>query len=269
MLASRWFSSEAIEIVILAQGAQRRLGNHAGPRQLLPLPSCGGAPILSRTLRQLGEMYLQESAAHPRDLPSAPVVTVVAESSLTDALFKVAKWPIYTASVELPVPGNSALKGIARYLELRESQGHRYQRTIVLLGDVVYSWDCLLEIWDMSQKYGFVGTKNLSLSKGDLWGAGWSRPYEDWMLTNLRDALLRRPPFDDDPEPSQLRRWISGMQRGDLADHIVRLRWAAHYADADDYTHDIDVAHDLVLLPELSSLAAKDDAEHGVFWTNP
>jgi hypothetical protein len=250
--------SNTTEVIILAQGSQRRLGHHAGPRQLLPLPACGGAPILSRTLRQLGEINSQAT------------VTVVAESSLTEALFRVAKWPIYTVSVELPVPGNSALKGIARYLELREGQGRRYQRTIVLLGDVVYSWDCLLEIWEMSvDYYGFVGTKNLSLSKGDLWGAGWSRSHEDWMLTNLRDALLRHPPFDDDPEPGQLRRWISGMQRGDLADHIVKLRWAAHYADVDDYTHDIDIPHDLVLLPDLSSLAAEDDAKHGVIWTKP
>jgi len=249
--------TDSIEVIILAQGAQRRLGNHAGHRQLLPLPACGGAPILSRTLRQLSEI-------------GCPVtVMVVAESAFTDALFQIAKWRVYTTSVELPVPGNSALKGIARYLELRDAQGRRYQRTIVLLGDVVYSWDCLLEIWDMSQEYGFVGSRNLSLSKGDLWGAGWSRPYEDWMLTNLRDALLRHPPFDDDPEPGQLRRWISGMQRGDLADHIVKLRRAAHYADVDDYTHDIDIAHDLVLLPELSALAATDDAKHGVIWTNP
>jgi len=248
--------TDSIEVIILAQGAQRRLGNHAGPRQLLPLPACGGAPILSRTLRQLSEIGSQAT------------MTVVGGPSLTEALFQVAKWPIYTTSVELPAPGNSALKGIARYLELRDAQGRRYQRTIVLLGDVVYSWDCLLEIWDMSQKYGFVGSSNLSLSKGDLWGAGWSRQHEDHMLTTLRDALLRHPPFDDDPEPGQLRRWISGMQRGDLADHIVKLRWANHYADVDDYTHDIDIPHDLVLLPDLSALAAADDAKHGVIWIN-
>jgi len=249
--------SDTTEVIILAQGPQRRLGNHTGPRQLLPLPACGGAPILSRTLRQLSEIGSQAR------------VTVVAEYSLTDALFQVAKWPVHATSVELSVPGNSALKGIARYLELRESQGRRYRRTIVLLGDVVYSWDCLLEIWQMSDEYGFAGSRDLSLSKGDLWGAGWSRPCEDHMLTTLRDALLRHPPFDDDPEPGQLRRWISGMQRGDLADHIVKLCWAGHYAYVDGYTHDIDIPHDLLLLPELSALAAKDDAQHGLIWTNP
>jgi len=248
---------EATEVIILAHGAERRMGGQQGPRQLLPLPTCGGAPILSRTLRQLSVLWPQVTA------------TVVAPMAITDMLFSRCQWPIYTVCFELPAPGNSALKGFARYLELRETQGRRYQRTIVLLGDVVYSWDCLQQIWEMSADYGFVGTRNLSLSKGDLWGAGWSRPYEDWMMTKLRDALLRHPPFDDDPEPSQLRRWISGMQRGDLADHIAKLRWASHYAYVDDYTHDIDIPHDLVLLPDLSTLAAEDDAKHGVIWTNP
>jgi hypothetical protein len=196
-------------------------------------------------------------------------VTVVAGTSLTDALFQVAKWPVYTVSVELPEPGNSALKGIARYLELREAQGRRYQRTIVLLGDVVYSWDCLEAIWEASTGYGFVGTKNLSLSKGELWGVGWSRVFEDWMMTNLRDALLRHPPFDDDYEPHQLRRWISGIQRGDMADHVARLKRSGHYVSIDDYTHDMDIPHDLVLLPDLSVAAAEDDAKHGVVWTPP
>jgi hypothetical protein len=255
--------SETTEVIILAQGALPRLGAHHGPRQLLPLPACGGAPILSRTLRQIGAMRGRET------------VTVVAGTSLTDALFQVAKWPVYTVSVELPEPGNSALKGIARYLEFRETQGRRYQRTIVLLGDVVYSWACLEAIWEAADDYGFVGTRNLSLAKGELWGAAWSRAYEDWMMTNLRDALLRHPPFDDDYEPHQLRRWISGMRRGDMADHIARMKWpfpmSGHcpYTSIDDYTHDMDIPHDLVLLPDLSAAAAADDAKHGLTWTQP
>jgi hypothetical protein len=51
---------------------------------------------------------------------------------------------------------------------------------------------------------------------------------------------------------------------GALEDHIRKLRDG--YTAIDDYTHDIDFAHDLVLLPELSAAAAKDDATHDVLW---
>jgi len=246
------------EVIILAQGAHRRLGNHCGFRQLLPLPACGHAPILSRTLRQLSE---SENGA-------LSTVTIVAQSSLTQALFQIARWPLYTVCVELPEPGNSALKGIARYLELREAQGRRYPRTVVLLGDVVYSWACLEAIWKMAQTCGFVGTRDLSLDRGQLWGVSWARSYDGWMLPNLADALLRHPPVDDEHVPGQLRRWVSGMKRGDLGNHVTHLRHRVPcgYIDIDDYTHDIDSPSDLVLLPELSALAAADDAKRGSVW---
>lgn len=251
---------ESTEIIILAQGIHRRLGAHHGPRQLLPLPACG-VPILYRTIRQC--FHLMKHALWP---------TVVTWPDLAEVSrswnIQCCNGVVSAAHHTLPDPGNSALKGIARYLELREQQGRRYQRTLVLLGDVVYSWACLEAIWLRGENnWGFVGTSNLSLDKGELWGVAWSKLYEDWMLTSLRDALLRHPPFDDEHEPHQLRRWISGMQRGDLADHVVKLKWAAHYTDIDDYTHDMDIPHDLVLLPDLSTAAAADDAKHGVLWT--
>lgn len=244
------------EVIILAQGAQPRLGNHHGPRQLLFLPACG-VPILYRTIRQ---------CYHLLDHLSWPTVVTWPEVAAVSRSWNVqcCNGVVAAAHHTLPDPGNSALKGIARYLELREQQGRRYQRTIVLLGDVVYSWACLEALWEKDR--GFVGTSNLSLSKGELWGVAWSRRYEDWMMTQLRDALLRHPPFDDEHEPHQLRRWISGCQRGDMADHVVKLRWTGNYTDIEDYTHDIDIPHDLVLLPELSTAAAADDAKHGVFW---
>ena len=250
-----------IEVIILAQGAQPRMGSHHGPRQFLPLPACG-VPILHRTIRQCYHLMKHEMW---------PTVVTWPELAKSSRFWNIqcCDSVVMPAHHTLPDPGNSALKGIARYLELREQQGRRYQRTIVLLGDVVYSWACLEAIWDAAEDYGFVGTSNLSLGKGELWGVAWSKTYEDHMLSLLRDALLRHPPFDDDHEPHQLRRWISGMQRGDLADHVVKLKWANHYTDIDDYTHDIDIPHDLVLLPDLSTVAARDDAKHGMRWTPP
>jgi hypothetical protein len=165
---------------------------------------------------------------------------------------------------ELANPGSSALVGIARYLEDRERFGRRYQRTVVLLGDVVYSWACLSTLWSMSDRAGFAGTSNLSSERGDVWGIAWCREYDDRMMAGLRDALLRHPIDDEIHHHGQLGRWISGWSRGNLRDHVSKLRKQGMYADVDDYTHDIDGLHDLVLLPELSSCAAADDAEHGI-----
>lgn len=239
------------EVIILAQDERGDRGFGGTPRQLSRLPACEGCPVLQRTIRQV------------RRLSTWWPTLIAWENIAADVAFDSG-----IACHVLPEPGNSALKGIARYLELRERQGRRYAHTIVLLGDVVYSWACLEALWKMAQACGFVGTRDLAMDRGELWGAAWARSYDGWMLPNLADALLRHPPVDDEYLPGQLRRWVSGMKRGDLRNHVTHLRHRVPcgYIDIDDYTHDLDAPSDLVLLPELSLAAAADDAKHGMAW---
>jgi hypothetical protein len=180
--------------------------------------------------------------------------------------------------VTLSDPGNSSLKGIARYLEAdpgvlhappARSRPDRVARTVVLLGDVVYSWSCLEALFRASRDWGFVGTPELSNSSGELWGVAWSRNVEGHMIASLRDALIHHPPFAEDYQPGQLRRWISGWNRGDLTEHVEKLRRNGHYIDIADYTHDIDIPAHLAMLPWLSESAAADDAKHGLVWRTP
>lgn len=241
------------EVIILAQGPMDRMSRHWGRSgvsaavpELQPLPACGMIPVIMRTMKQAARLGADRPALITWDRVNA---------SITGN----ARW------TQLPEPGNSALKGIARYLEIREQQGRRYERTIVLLGDVVYSWACLEAIWGVSKTFGFVGTKDLSMEAGELWGVAWSRGSEDRMIAGLRDALLRHP-LGDEYHPAQLRRWVTGWQRGRLEDHVGKLRRTGAYIDVDDYTHDIDVPMNLVMLPDLSWAAAADDAEHGIRW---
>lgn len=243
------------EVIILAQGSQKRLGMAHGYKQLLPLPACGGMPILERTYRQVGEWF------------KWPSVTLVSTAELAQASPKVrcAVSEIDGGLVELPDPGNSSLKGIARYLELRGSN-HSAARTVVLLGDVVYSWHCLQEIFSLSRTYGFVGTSDLSAGGGELWGVAWARDFEGAMLSDLGDALLRHPPFDDEYQPGQMRRWISGMKRGAIEIHVFNMRRTGHYVAVDDYTRDIDLPAHLALLPKLSESAAADDHVNNAPW---
>lgn len=249
-----------IEIIILAQGTQQRLRPYAGFKQLLPLPACGGVPLLCRTVRLVW--------VRCGIWPTITAVTWPDVRGRSDIRFPHNGQNIVVAPAYVPLadPGNSSLKGIARYLETRG--GRRYEQTVVLLGDVVYSWACLDALWQIADGHGFVGTKDLASDRGEVWGVAWHRRHEDDMMSALRDALLRHPPFDDNYQPGQMRRWITGWARGDLRDHVAKHRALGRYADIDDYTHDIDVPHDLALLPELSAAAASDDEAHGMSWTD-
>jgi len=255
------------EIIILAQGTQARMGGRGvGWKQLLPLPLCNGVPILVRTLVQL-QGFLKSMS-----------ITVVT----WDALFRDADmthgarepWrdvvsgkidPATLRHVELADPGNSSLKGIARYLE-DSAYDRGAESTIVLLGDVVYSWACLASLRVIADRGGFVGTSNLSSSGGEIWGIAWHRSREDIMLADLRDALLRHPPFDDTYQPGQLRRWLVGWRRGDVTDHVVRLQRTGDYLCVDDYTMDVDLPTHIPLLEAASRAAAYDDEQHDVLW---
>lgn len=251
------------EVIILAQGSQSRMGPAVGWKQLLPLPLCAGVPILVRTLRQL-KAFVRE-----------PTVTLVTWDELfNDALAFCAREDRPTGwydvlgdvhHVQLGVPGNSSLKGLGRYLEERPYD-RGAESTIVLLGDVVYSWACLASLLVLSDRSGFVGTTDLSSSAGELWGVAWHRNREDLMIADLRDALLRHPPFDDTYQPGQLRRWLVGWRRGDIRDHVARLTRTGNYLCVDDYTMDVDLPHHVPLLDAASRSAAIDDDQHEIVW---
>lgn len=252
-----------IEVIILAQGTQKRLGAPHGFKQLLRLPACGDAPILGRTLRQLADL---SDAGMPVKLPTPTIVTWERLSSeACDAYPKLFNWAGVVFR-KLASPGNSSLKGIARYLE-EQPQDRGYDGTIVLLGDVVYSWSCLLSLlWLSQMSWGFTGTSDLSNGGGELWGVAWSKSYEQRMLADLRDALLRHPPFEDEYQPGQMRRWIAGWRRGDISDHVRQLIRSGNYRPINDYTMDVDLPEHIAKLQAVSELAAADDLAHGMAW---
>lgn len=252
----------ATEVIILAQGNQARLRGMSGYKQLIPLPHCAGAPILVRTIQQLCRMLDADSTITIVGWPGfgEPVL----ETSLGRQLPKA-------RLVTLGDPGNSSLKGIARYLELRGSE-HGFDATVVLLGDVIYSWAALEAIMAMRVTGGFVGTSDLSASGGELWGVAWSSVQRQFveivMIVRLGSALKTHPRFDETYQPGQLRRWISAGARGDLAEHRDALAKTGEYVSIDDYTRDIDVPSHVAQIPELSMSAAVDDARNGLLWSS-
>ncbi len=241
------------EIIILCQGTQSRLGMAHGYKQLLNLPACG-VPILKRTLEML------------RRAIGVPRVTILGWPEMFAKLppnGSLVKLPIRL--VTLPDPGNSSLKGVARYLESRDTS--HVGTTMVLLGDVVYSWACLEAIRAQATVFGsgFVGTAALSPSGGELWGVGWDQQFEDPMVMALRDALMSHPPFTDEYQPGQLRRWLC-PSGGGLVERVASLRKHMRYAAIDDYTMDVDLPRDIARLDDASQKADADDAIHDLYW---
>lgn len=246
------------EVIILAQGNQSRLRGMSGYKQMLALPDCGDTPILARTVQQLCR-YLGEGDA----------ITTVAWPTLGNLELVGTGRPLPDyRHLTLEDPGNSSLKGIARYLE-RRGAGHGFGATIVLFGDVIYSWDCLDTLMASRDAWSFVGTADLSASGGELWGVVWGAEHEQHMKGSLADSLLRHPPFEDEYQPGQMRRWMSGWLRGDIAEHRDKLIKYGHYKSIDDYTQDIDLPAHVAMLPSLSRHANVDDVNHGMMWNPP
>lgn len=278
----------ATRVIILAQGTQSRLGTLPVAKQLLELPACGDTPIMHRTIRQLTRLSWPVPPGERQFLDGHDIVTVVCWLSMSEELVRRgvrAEYPAnpatryYPDTMTLKEPGNSSLKGIDQALRQLHDQAprdvhgsvrRRPDRTVVLLGDVVYSWACLRAILDVGPPHcmRFVGTSDLSRSGGELWGLSWTWEGESEMLETLARALTKHPPFDDTYQPGQLRRWLweVGARRFEVADEAAELRQRPWWTPIDDYTKDIDTPADLPKIPALSEAAQRDDAREGMTW---
>jgi hypothetical protein len=284
-------------VIILAQGNQSRLPGLIAPKQMVPLPACGDVPVLARTCRLIFEILGQPreatlQSAFPDDPRPVPVglvsdrVTIVTWAPLVEHLIRhgmpIGGKMLFTPHAEgLLDPGNSSLKGIARYLEVASAGRAKwgFDRTVVLLGDVIYSWRCLEALLlPRVAPIVFVGTSDLSESDGELWGIAWNErdPAAVAFLNNaLQGALARTPPFKA-YQPGQLRQWLFQLERaigGAKVDGLPGTTvmsgsevGALVYQRIDDYTDDIDTPEDLANVPHVAARAALDDAEHGVTW---
>lgn len=269
-------------VIILCQGQQKRLPELAIPKQMLRLPACGDTPILYRTLRQVS--HLAPDADDPVGSPFKVTVVAwlpLAEQVMMDELPLLEGRNLTLGVHTLADPGNSSLKGIARFLRDPSQHADRYNRTVVLLGDVVYSWACIRAIFER-HPCRFVGTEDLSRSGGELWGISWSNAADKELRWCLDEALKQHPQFEA-YQPGQLRRWLwmtplAGSRSSDPNKNTLLAELNAHgpimlpwYHPIDtfvagDYTRDIDIPEHVALLPDLSVRARRDDADHGVSW---
>jgi hypothetical protein len=273
-------STPPTHVIVLAQGQQKRLAGLKMAKQLLRLPECNDVPLLMRTLCQLA-MLGHEAIT----VVCAGDLKYTIEAGTSADILRQTGRMVYLHAYELGDPGNSSLKGLARYLDTQIDRGlvssHHNFQTLVLLGDVVYSWQCLRAIAHGTHwNHGFVGTSDLSASGGELWGVSWFPSAHPTMLSLLDRALANHPPFEE-YQPGQLRRWlwamndlanplgiaVDGQIIGQAANRDMRQGYRPTWFTAiDDYTRDIDLPEHVNMLPRLSAAAKADDEANGLHW---
>lgn len=293
-------------VIVLCQGTQRRLSGIRTPKQLLTLPAheamhAPNTKILTRTLMQvftyLGGVGVNVNPFGPRY--NDHHVTVVTWPDVAEYLQDhpvtipylrrdAKNWMefAFAPSISvLPDPGNSSLRGIDRYLSLAsvdKSEPYEFDgreisysplrspewpdRTVVLLGDVVYSWACLRAIFrgcPASSDLAFVGTPQLTHEGGELWGLMWNRSTDNLVQQALAAALKCCGDAEaEEYQPGQLRHWLWAL---DLNENPLG-QYRPWYIPIEDYTVDIDLPEHLVNLAAASLEAVNDDRENGVVW---
>lgn len=290
-------------VIILCQGQQTRLPMLDGPKQLLPLVGCNGATLLDRTLRQIDTLMASDRES---------IVNVIGGEPFRRHLSNKYTPPCPSdlgnsrriRHIELASPGNSSLLGVFEVLRLRDQwwlrdyfeyehikdgstcgRADKIDKTVVLLGDVLYSWRCLASLLAhdrYQEKILFVGTHDLSTSGGELWGVAYSMSAHMKMMEYAAAALVKHPPFED-YQPGQLRRWYWAARNGRTVAQMLSPAAPAmeftpgryflacggdpsEVPDVRDYTMDVDVPEHLMLLEEASFKASHDDFKHGVTW---
>lgn len=253
----------SVRVIILAQGEQRRLPDLKVPKQLLELPACDNVTILERTLLQVRRIC----SSNGTELRNPMVVA-------GDAIRLHARSlrPMWIPNVfTLDDPGNSSLKGIHRYLTGISAHDPVADHNVVLLGDVIYSWQCLRALlrsasfFSTASMITFVGTSDLGASGGELWGVSWNDIADDQMMTMLDRAVRKHPQFDA-YQPGQMRRWLWEYPESLALIGRPRTFSPDVYTAIDDYTRDIDLPEHVTQLPALSERAAEDDRLNGVVW---
>lgn len=274
-------------VIILAQGCQRRMGDLAVPKQLLTLPAHAAhkAPntqIVNRTIMQVAKILTHEARESCESMFREWLshhLTVVANQAFEERMEPV-KIPIlrgigaeigmeiYPSFCALADPGNSSIKGLSRYLDhVPVDPVH----TVVLLGDVVYSWACLEELLRRAHDgdVTFAGTSDLGPGGGELWGVAWYKSTDRMMRGCLAQGLAASSKHQDVYQPGQLRHWLWAVDRflsprdglPDPAQWSGARDW---WVPIDDYTMDVDLPEHIDLLRDASDKALADDLAHGV-----
>jgi hypothetical protein len=244
----------ATQIWIMCQGEQRRLAHLGHPKHLLEV---NGEPILRRTLRLLREL----DAPHPvvvgrGDLTLEALLDAEKRGACEDKLdleLGVTRHRVYHRHATLDDPGNCILDGIAAIVNPNADA-----RTVVLLGDVVWSRDALTSVMVDDRPLFFAGTTVLSMSQGEIFAVAWTDHKE---MTHLLDTVACRRAKWSQQQGGHLRRllwWAQNRRRLPPVQSSTKTWHPNLYLEITDWTTDIDDDADLQALPEISARCAAE-----------
>ena len=227
-------------VIIMAQGQQTRLPSLDQPKQKLTIDEVLYSGRVYRPISILHRIINQvvERGPHP---------FVIGPQELELETYQ--KGLVYT----LVDPGECILSGIlASQLLFGE------ERTVILLGDVVYSNAAMERVLSCDLPLFFAGTETISPSEGEIFAFGFSRSVQ----RQVTEALRKSPCLDHQGahvdykgQPGHLRQLIRTLRNnGAVVDYLV----------IDDWTNDIDTEEDLrLLLPELRQRVAEENVADG------
>lgn len=246
-----------MNIFLMCQGQQRRLAKLDQPKHLLEV---GGEAILKRTTRLLF-YFDQFERAHGRETR----LTVVGPRELVSAVGHASHAAIGAGVLHDRQPGACIVDGILATSRLWDYEGAG--RTLILLGDVVWSKAGLGKFLADTRPVVFAGQSVLSPSQGEVFALGFDNPQA---MKNLCSTCPCRV------DGNRLRAF-----KHQVGGHLRRLLW--HYQDLhqlripatrqswhpsvylpiDDWTNDIDTPEDVLTLAELGRLAELEDRGDG------
>lgn len=236
------------QVVIMAQGHQRRLPELRHPKHLLHV---AGEPILARTLRLLREIRPCE----PMHL-QPPHTVVIGPQALDEAI---------TGNIvrsTLTRPGSCIVTGIRAALD--DTFVRQHGRVAVLLGDVVWSRDLLTRVLTDRRPLLFCGTPVLTNSLGEVFAAVFDDPQA---VKRLCESCPCVKPRWRQMQGGHLRRLLwHAMLEAKLV-HPQRSRGAQWWhpdvylpTTDGDWTTDIDKPADVARLPELGECIRREDS---------
>lgn len=244
-----------MNILLMAQGQQRRLPDLKHPKHLLAV---GGEPILVRTLRML-----RDSTPGPWTRMDKDSVTIVGNASDFSRATVAAGLEGLVDIIPNNEPGACIVDGM---IASRASWGYDLGRTLILLGDVVWSWAALEQVLADKRPIVFAGTPVLTAAEGEVFALAFDDPEE------LHRLCITCPCRVDGSRARSFMKAQGGHMRRLLwwTQECKKLRLPARskqtwhpdvYLPIEDWTDDVDTPADVARLPELARLAELDERQ--------
>jgi molybdopterin-guanine dinucleotide biosynthesis protein A len=236
-----------MNVLIMCQGQQRRLPMLSGPKHLLPV---NGEPIVRRTLRIL------------RDLVDGPIHVIASPTGDQ-------RWFDATADMAALVsglldPGICVVDGMLAARRRWNDSG----RTLVLLGDVVWSRAALAAVVADSRPVVFAGTPVITAAEGEMFSVVFddSTAMEKLCTTCPCRMSGNRLRGYRQQQGGHLRRllWHAQDRAGLRVPTSLKRTWhESIYLPIEDWTDDVDTPADVARLPELGRFAELEALEMG------